>query len=92
MFLTKQSDFGVLRFVELRKTNKTFCVHTGGTQGIHGRNPLEGSAGSVGSDSGIPRKYTGGTHVRDPPAPPALKTGQNVFLTRKTIFEFFENS
>ena len=57
--------------MELRKTNKTFCVHTGGTQGIHGRNPVEGSAGSVGSDSGIPRKYTGGTHMRDPPVPPA---------------------
>ena len=53
------------------KNKKEIC-RTGGTFGVHGRNPFEGSARSVESDSGIPRKYTGGTHVRDPPVPPNL--------------------
>ena len=35
----------------IKKNKQDFCVHTGGTQGIHGRNQVEGSASSVGSDS-----------------------------------------
>lgn len=55
---------------EIMKNKNNFCRLTGGTLGVHGRNPFEGSAGSVGSVSGIPRKYTGGTHMKDPPVPP----------------------
>ena len=57
----------------IKKNKQDFCRSSGGTLGLHGRNPFEGSASSVGSDSGIPRKYTGGTHMRDPPVPPALE-------------------
>jgi hypothetical protein len=57
----------------IKKNKHENCSYTGGTQGIHGRNPDEGSAVSVGSDSGIPRIYTGGTLPRVPPVPPVQK-------------------
>ena len=70
----------------IKKNKQEFCVSTGGTQGIHGRNPTEGSAGSVKSDSGLPRKYTGGTHVRDPPVPPDLENETERFFNAQDDF------
>ena len=73
----------------IKKNKQEFCVSTGGTQGIHGRNPIEGSAGSVGSDSGIPRIYTGGTLSRDPPDPPDLKNQAVHYFNPQRVFQIF---
>ena len=73
----------------IKKNKQDFCVHTGGTQGIHGRNPIEGSAGSVGSDSGIPRIYTGGTLTRGPPVPSDQKKQAVPHFDPQRVFQIF---
>ena len=74
---------------EIMKNKNNFCRLTGGTLGLHGRNPTEGSAGSVGSNSGIPRIYTGGTHLRDPPVPPHLKNKTVRLFDHRDDFQIF---
>ena len=76
-------------FCGIKENKHELCVDTGGTQGIHGRNPSEGSAGSVGSDMGKPRIYTGGTLSRGPPVPPDLQNEAVQCFDPQRVFQIF---
>ena len=76
---------------ELKKNDKNFLQVTGGTLRQHRRNPPEGSGWSVGPFLDCPENILaepifGCRQIRQ-----TWKTWQSAFLTRETIFKFFEN-
>ena len=73
----------------IEKNKQEIFADFGGTLGLHRRNPFGGSARSVGSDSGLPRKCTGGTHVRDPPVPPDLENETVRIFNAQDDFRIF---
>ena len=77
---------------EILKNKTNFLQWTGGTFGLHRRNPTEGSESSVGPNLVFQKNALAEPLPRFRRFRQSQKMRQSHVLTRETIFKFFENS